>query len=145
MALILKFEVEMALALACAHGLDITDERERQLAFLLASVATHDARSGRNFFADMAEAQGVAIQNYAPRELTKLLVAVLARLALRQVSKSAIRAIPLLGIGIGVGLNKALTLRVGRRIRSELGRRMELDAATAEEPEDIVDARIVRD
>ena len=40
MGLMLKFEVEMALALSWLHGFDIHTERERQIAFLLASVST---------------------------------------------------------------------------------------------------------
>src|SRR5688500_573961 len=37
---LLKFEVEMALALTHLHGFDIDKEEERQLAFLMASVGT---------------------------------------------------------------------------------------------------------
>lgn len=144
-ALVLKFEVEMAMALSYAHGYDITSERERQLAFLLASVGTYDAKTGRNFFVDVAEAEGVAIFNYAPRELSKLIIAVLAKLALEQISKGLARAIPLLGIGIGAGVNKVLSQRVGRRVRKELATRSTMAPTEVEEPEDIVDAQVIRD
>jgi hypothetical protein len=144
-ALVLKFEVEMALALAYAHGYDISDPRERQIAFLLASVSTYDARTGRNFFVDVAEAEGVAIWNYAPRELSKLLASALAKLAFKQLSKSVARVVPLFGIGIGAGINKVLTERVGRRINAELDRRRATQTSEPEIPDDVVDAQVVRD
>ena len=61
MGMMLKYEVEMALVLSHLHGFDITQDKERQLAFLMASVSTCNAKSGRNFFLDVAHAEGIAI------------------------------------------------------------------------------------
>lgn len=141
MALVLKFEVEMTLALAWLHGFDIREERERQIAFLLASVSTYDARSGRHVFLDLAEAQGTAVWNYAPREVSKLLMMVLSRLALMGAGKGLARAIPLVGVAIGGGVNKVLTTRVGNRNREELRRRRTLRQEEIQE-EDVVEAYV---
>lgn len=136
--LTMKFEVEMALSLTHLHGFDIRREKERQLAFLLASVSTYDAQSGRNFFVDLAEAEGTALWNYAPRQVAKYLVTVMAKLVLLAASKGLLKMLPLVGIAVGGTANKVLTTRVGDRCIEELARRRRLAPEEAE-PE-IVDA-----
>ncbi|MCP3057887.1 EcsC family protein [Myxococcus sp. K38C18041901] len=126
MCFMLKFEVEMALVLSHLHGFDITREDERQLAFLLASVSTYDAKKDRNAVLDLAETQGVAFWKYAPREASKMLVSVMTKLALLSVSKGLLRALPLVGIAVGSSMNKVLTQRVGDRCVRELKKRREL-------------------
>jgi hypothetical protein len=74
LAVLLKIEVELALVLLVIHGFDIDSPRERQLGFLLASVGTYDAGTGSNFLVDVAKAEGVAIWNYAPRRVGRLVV-----------------------------------------------------------------------
>lgn len=143
-ALLLKFEVEMALVLTHLYGYDIRDEKERQLAFLLASVNTYDAKSGRNFFVDVAEAEGHALWSYAPREISKLLVIVLAKLAVSSIGKGLARAIPFVGIAVGASVNKVLTARVGNGCIRELTRR----AREGEGPrtrDDVVEAKVAGD
>ncbi len=125
MGLVLKFEVEMALTLSHLHGFDIKNEEERNLAFLLASVSTYDAKSGGNFFADVVQAEGVALWKYTPRQVGKLLLTVLSKLALLQVGKGLARAVPFVGIAVGSSMNKVLTRRVGERLVSELKQRRE--------------------
>ncbi|SEM46376.1 EcsC protein family protein [Stigmatella aurantiaca] len=126
MGLMLKYEVEMALVLSHVYGFDITRQDERQLAFLLASVSAYDAKSGGNFFMDVAQAEGVAVWRYTPRQVSKLLVSVMAKLALFKVSKGLLRALPLVGIAVGSSLNKVLTQRVGERCIRELKTRRQL-------------------
>lgn len=121
MALGLKFEVEMALVLSHLHGFDITRPEERQIAFLMASVGTYDARSGGNILADIARAQGVAIWNYTPREASKLLLNVMAAIALFKLSKGLLmRALPVVGIAVSSTINRTLTRRVGKRCLRDL-------------------------
>lgn len=143
MGLMLKFEVEMVLALSHLYGFDIRDEKERQVAFLLASVSTYDARSGRNFFLDLAEAQSTAIWNYAPRELGKLLATAFTRLALMTAGRSLAKAVPIVGVVIGTGANKILTHKVGVRCQRELERRRRLADEEVARGEDVVDAKVV--
>ncbi len=141
-AFILKFEVEMALALCWNYGFDVRDERERELAFLLASVLTHDESTGENFVNDVMKAETQALWNYAPRQVPKLIVQVLARLALRQAAKGLARALPFVGIAIGAGLNKALTTKTGNAMTEEL-RRRRAEGEHEQPKEDVVDANVV--
>lgn len=141
MGLMLKFEVEMALVLTHLHGFDIAQPEERQLAFLLASVGTYDAKSGGNFLVDVAKAEGVAVWNYAPRQVSKLLLAVLAKIALLQLSKGLVRALPVVGVVVGSAVNKVLTRRVGARCLRDLKLRREL-ADRGEDVDEVVDARV---
>ncbi len=129
MALTLKFECELSLCLSQLYGFDISKPRERELAFLLASVSTFDVKSHGNVLVDLAQAQGTAVWNYTPRQVSKLLATVLGRLALLAVSKSFVRAVPLVGIVVGASANKVLTSRVGDRCTEQLdARRNERDA-----------------
>lgn len=138
MCMTLKFEVEMALCLTHLYGWDIRDERERQLAYLLASVSTHDAQSGGNYLADLAMVEWEALWKYAPRQISKYLLNVMAKLAVVSASKSLVRALPLIGVGVSAGVNKVLTNRVGARCVAELGRRRSMQADTVEA--EVVDA-----
>lgn len=133
MALMLKFEVEMALCLTHLHGWDIRQTRERQIAFLLASVNTYEAKSDQNLFVDLAAAEGTAVWNYTPRQISKALVSVMTKIALLSVSKGLVRVVPFVGVVVGASMNKVLTGRVGNRCIAELKRRRELEDAEADE------------
>ncbi len=122
-AFVLKYEVEMSLALCWNFGFDIRQERERELAFLLASVLTHDESTGESFVNDVMRAEGQALWNYAPRQVPKLLAQVFARIAVRQATKGLARMLPFVGIAVGAGMNKALTTRTGKQMVVELERR----------------------
>lgn len=125
LTLLLKWEVEMALALSHLHGFDIEQPSERQLAFLMASVGTYDA-GGKNFFADIARLEGTAIWNYAPRRIARFVAQALAALAAMYIWRGFFKAIPVLGIGIGAVTNKVLTQKVGDRCVRDLQTRREL-------------------
>ncbi len=122
-AFVLKYEVEMALALCWTFGFDIRLDRERELAFLLASVLTHDESTGESFINDVARAEAEALWNYGPRQVPKLLAQVFARIAVRQAAKGFARVLPFVGIVVGAGMNKALTSKTGNKMIVELGRR----------------------
>lgn len=124
---LLKWEVEMALAMSHLYGFDIDDPRERQLGFLMASVGTYDA-TGKNFFVDIAKVEGTAIYNYAPRALSRLVVTAMATVAALYVWRGLLKAVPFLGIAIGTGMNKVLTQRVGARCMRDCQMRRELMA-----------------
>jgi len=121
--LILKYEVEMALALAWHYGFDIRQPNERQLAFLLASVQSYDRPSGGSAVGDAISIEASAIWNYAPRRIGKAIATVLGAIALRAASRSALRLIPFVGVAVGAGMNRALTLRTGRACAVELAAR----------------------
>ena len=125
LTLLLKWEVEMALALSHLYGFDIEKPAERQLSFLMASVGTYDA-TGRNFFVDVLQMEGTAIWNYGPRHVARFVVRVLATLAGLYLWRGFLKAIPVLGIGIGAGMNKVLTTKVGDRCVRDLRMRRDL-------------------
>lgn len=125
LAYVLKTEVELCLSIAHVYGFDIDDPRERQLAFLLAAVGTYDA-DGKNFFVDVVRAEGVAIWNYGPRVLARMIVKAMTALALGYVWRGFVKMVPVLGVAIGSGMNKVLTQRVGERAARDLRTRREL-------------------
>lgn len=127
LAYLLKCEVEMSLALSHLYGFDIDEPKERQLAFLMASVGTYDA-GGKNFFADVARAEGVAVWNYGPRRLAGFVLTAMTGVALTWVWRGFFKAVPVLGIVIGTSMNKVLTKRVGDRVMTDLRTRRELFA-----------------
>ena len=128
---LLKCEVEMTLALSHLYGFDIDDPRERQLAFLMASVGTYDA-TGRNFFVDVMKVEGTAIWNYVPRKVGKFVVEVVAVMVAMYWWRGLIKALPVVGVGIGIGMNKVLTQRVGARVTRDLRTRRDLLGRSAE-------------
>ncbi len=122
---LLKFETEMALALTHLHGFDIDEPRERQLAFLMASVGTYDA-AGKNFFVDVAKVEGAAIWNYGPRRLGRLVVTAATMVAAMYLWRGLLKMVPLVGIAVGTSMNKLLTQRVGDRCTKDLELRRRL-------------------
>jgi hypothetical protein len=125
LALLLKIEVEMSLVLLDLYGFDIDDPQERQIGFLLASVGTYEGSSS-NVVADVARAEGVAIWNYGPRRIARLLVTTMASLAAMRIWRGLLKAVPFLGMAVGSSMNKVLTRRVGERVRRDLKTRREL-------------------
>jgi hypothetical protein len=119
MTYVLKTEVEMCLVLAAHNGLDITNREHRQIAFLLAAVGTHEASASRGTVVDAGAIGLEALWNYSPRQVSKLVLDLFGILALAAASKMfgkvALRALPLVGVVAGAGVNKVLTTRVGHR------------------------------
>jgi hypothetical protein len=62
----------------------------------------------------------------------------MAKLAVISASKSLLRALPLIGIGVSAGVNKVLTNRVGDRCITELANRRTMQADTVEA--EVIDA-----
>ncbi|MDH5674054.1 MAG: EcsC family protein [Myxococcales bacterium] len=139
MTLMLKHEVEMALSLTYLYGHDIRDDRERWLAYVLATVSTYEADSGRNYFVDLAAVQLEAMRMYTPRQLTKFVATAMGRYALLTASRNAFKAIPFVGIAVGASANKLLTNAVGWRCVDALSRRR---ATSMENEEDTVEAKL---
>lgn len=139
MILMLKHEVEMTLCLTHLYGYDIRQEKGRWLAYALATVHTYEAKSGGSYVEDITEAQLEALVKYTPRQLSKLAMTALGKLALLAVSKNLVRAIPLVGVVVGASANKMLTAAVGRRCVEALARRRE---ANGQPEEPVVEASV---
>jgi hypothetical protein len=119
LAYVMKTEVEMCLALAALYDLDITHRDHRELAYLLAAVTTYEVSTGRNLLHDYGAIGVQAIWTHTPREVTKLLLRILASIVIvrgsQVVGRGLLRAIPLVGVGISAGMNKVLTSKTGKR------------------------------
>ncbi len=134
MAYMMKYEIEMALALAHVYGFDIDREQERQIAYLLASIGMYGVATSRDAMRDLLAAEKSAIFAYAPRELAKLTVKALSQVAVVLASKSLVKAVPFVGMVVSAGFNKAATARVGARIKAELSQRSARAPARGELP-----------
>lgn len=125
--LVLKLETELCMLLTAAHGFDVRIPHERQLAMLLASVGTFQAQAGDDVLLSLGITSAEAIWNYAPREVSKMLLRVVGRLLLvnaaRGGAKLLLIATPFVGMGVGAGMNKLLTQRVGKRAHAALAMR----------------------
>jgi uncharacterized protein (DUF697 family) len=139
MALMLRHEVELAMCLTHLYGYDIRDEKQRWLAYLLAGASTYEAKSGRNYFVDLADAQLEAMTLYTPRQLSKIMATVLGKLALLSVSRGFVKGLPFVGIVVGLSANKLLTTNVGWRCVEALERRQN---GVHREDEEVVDATV---
>lgn len=143
--LVFKHEVEMAMCLAHLYGVDITVRDERRVVFLLTSLNVSEVQQGGNFLLDMAVAEMDAIINYTPRQVTKVLASVLARVAIKATSRGMMRIVPVVGV-VACGLmNKWFTREVGIRCEALLVQRKKMQAAKAGSREDgVVDATFQR-
>ncbi len=110
--LALKFELEMSLALAHTAGFDISDPRERKLAFILACAALEDA-----YDADknpkLSNVIDIAMNEYSTRELSKTLIKAIARVLVLINAKKLTRFFPVIGMGIEASVNKIMSTRLG--------------------------------
>lgn len=134
MVFLLKYETELCLALSAVHGFDINQPAERQLAFLLAALKTAELHQDRSVICDGVEITAASIYHYGPRRIGKFLTLLMTSLAAVSLSKSLLRALPLIGIVVGAGMNKVLTRRVGNQAHEELRRRRAFATAPAHAP-----------
>ena len=137
----LKYEVEMALCLAHHYGFDIREPKERQLAFLLASVSTYGAKTNKNAIFDILKIEREALWKYTPRQLSKMLISIFTKIVLHSSSKGLAKLVPFVGIAVSASVNKVLTQRVGEGVAVELASRWRINRQEAEE--EIIDAEIV--
>ena len=133
----------MALALSGCMALIFVSERSVRW-LLLASISTYDIHP-RQLYCRCFTGGRRDYLNYAPRQVSKVLLIVLGRLALVNAGKSMLKALPLVGVAIGSGMNKVLTMRIGAQCVGRLEERLDVQAQILEqegEDEDIVDAII---
>ena len=120
--LALKFELEMSLALAHLAGYDITDPRERKIAFLMACAGLEDAYNAEKD-PTIKSVIDLAVSEYSTRELSKTLTKAFARALMFVTAKKWTRLFPIVGIAIGASINKVLTTKLGHSIWKTLNER----------------------
>lgn len=118
--MVLKCEVEMALCLSALYGFDIEDHAERTRAFLLASAALEANKASQSRSESLLRVVDVAVNEYSTRELSKMMLKLVGRAALSLGSKRLLRLLPVVGMAVGGGVNKALTHRTGMRCKYAL-------------------------
>ena len=125
MVLLLKFEIEMVLALSYAYGFDITEDKERKMAFLITVVGFSDGEGGKNLLEDITRISGIAAGTYGPRELTKMIISILAKMTFSNIFRRGGKFIPFVGIAVGAGYNKIMTQKLGEKVIKVLKERLE--------------------
>ncbi|MBQ9396399.1 MAG: hypothetical protein IJU23_12925 [Proteobacteria bacterium] len=134
-----KFELEMSLALAHLTGIDISDPRERKLAFLMVCSALEEAYSNDEE-ATFVNVLDIAMSEYSTRELSKTLIKAVARVLVMFSAKKMTKFFPLIGTGIETVVDKVLCERLGRECWRAYSHRMKVAnengaKATADETE----------
>lgn len=118
MALTMKYQIEMTMAIATVYGHDINLDEEERLCYLIAGLGTinealknRGKEGGKKLFMELVKKYGSSASAQAVKEVFKKVGITLSR-------KMVEKAIPF-GVGavIGFSANKALTWYVGRRAR----------------------------
>jgi uncharacterized protein (DUF697 family) len=125
-AFLLKYQVEMCLALSAAYGYDITKAHERKLAILVAATTMHEAQTGRNLLKDVGAMSKKGAFSMNPQDLAKALAPVFGTIAIGYAAKTVLRAIPLVGVGVGATMNRTLTAKVGKKANEQLQARKKI-------------------
>lgn len=119
MALCLKYQVEMSMALADLYGHDIETEADRKRYFIIAGLSTINMEAIKQGGEQAAMVFTKMVQRYL-REASFDAVRVIFRKVTITLSKKALqKAIPFgIGAAIGFSSNKALTWMVGQRVKT---------------------------
>jgi uncharacterized protein (DUF697 family) len=118
-ALCLKYQIEMSMALASLYGHDIETEADRKRYYIIAGLSTINMEAIKQGGEQAAKVFTKLVQRYL-REASFDTVRVLFRKVSITLSKKVLqKAIPF-GIGavIGFSSNKALTWMVGQRVKT---------------------------
>ena len=117
----LKFEVEMALCLCSLFGYDITQERERKLAFLLASSAISDIYAPKDSkIRSFLEVIDIAMWEYSSRQMTKSMLKIFGQAVYLFTTKRFLKLMPVIGIAVGASVNKIVTAHAGMKCTDAL-------------------------
>lgn len=113
MVLMLKYEMEMSLCLCVLAGLDIDDERIRQLAYALAAVSSRDILNSRSEDVPSKSIVTSAFWDYSVRELSKHVIKTVTSILCLNLGKGLFKALPFVGVAVGASFNKVMTKRTG--------------------------------
>ena len=111
--LMLKFEFEMALCLCCLTGFDIDEERNRQLAYALATASSRDILTNQDELLQSKTIVGSAFWDYSVRQLSKHIIKNITAILCINLTKGMIKALPFVGAAVGASFNKVMTKRTG--------------------------------
>lgn len=109
----LKFEVEMSLALFWLAGLDISQERIRKLAVMIVTVVSADILKNKKGEVDAVSLVEAAFWGYSVRQLSRHLITRVSGILVVSLSRQLVRTLPVLGIVVGATVNKVMLRRTG--------------------------------
>ncbi|MBQ1267672.1 MAG: hypothetical protein IIY06_13125 [Proteobacteria bacterium] len=109
----LKFEVEMSLALFWLAGLDIAQERIRKLAVMIVTVVSADILKNKKGDVDAVSLVEAAFWGYSVRQLSRHLITRISGILVVSLSRQLVRTLPVLGIVVGATVNKVMLRRTG--------------------------------
>jgi hypothetical protein len=119
-ALTMKYQVEMTLAIACAYGRDITETKERDHCFLVAGLGAlnHAAQEGGKKVGSKALTK--MSQQYLRNGVLVAVKEVFKKIGITFTRKALEKSIPFgVGVAVGYGFNKTITGYIGNRVRQE--------------------------
>ena len=119
MALCLKYQVEMCMALACLYGHDIESEADRKKYFIIAGLGTLNTETFKQGSEQAAKLFEKMVQRYLRDASFETIRRLFRKVSISLSKKALQKAIPL-GIGavIGFSSNKTLTWMVGRKAKT---------------------------
>jgi len=84
---------------------------------------------------DVLNITSTAVWNYSPRQVSKIIITVVAKLILAMSARGLIKALPLVGVIVGGSVNKLMSTKVGNHCIGELlARRRTVGRDGVEEP-----------
>jgi hypothetical protein len=118
-ALTLKFQIEMTMAIATVYGHDITDDEEQRLCFLVAGLGVMSEASKKGAAAASTKAFIEIMRRYLKGTTLQAVRQVFKRIGVTFTRKAAEKAIPFgIGVIISFTVNKGLTWYVGTKAKA---------------------------
>lgn len=118
-ALCLKYQVEMSMALADLYGHDIETEADRKRFYIIAGLSTINMEAVKQGSDQAANIFSRMVQRYLQQATAETIRILFRKVSITLSKKALQKAIPF-GIGavIGFSSNKALTWMVGQRVKT---------------------------
>jgi|ERR1051326_2777753 hypothetical protein len=118
-ALTMKYQIEMAMAIATVYGHDITDDEEQRLCFLVAGLGVTAEAGKKGATAASTKAFVKMMQQYLKGATLQMVKEVFKKIGITFTRKAAEKAIPFgVGVIISFSANKGLTWYVGIKAKA---------------------------
>jgi hypothetical protein len=118
LALSMKYQIEMVMALASVYGHDITLEEEKRLCFLVAGLGSINQAAKEGGKEISSKAFIKMTQQYLKGSTLQATKEIFKKIGIVFTRKAAVKAIPFgVGVIIGFSANKGLTWYVGRKAK----------------------------
>ncbi|RCK54197.1 hypothetical protein TH25_02435 [Thalassospira profundimaris] len=119
-ALTMKYQIEMTMAIASAYGRDITETKERDYCFLIAGLGalSHAAQEGGKQVGSKALVK--MSQQYLTKGVLVAIKEVFKKIGITFTRKALEKSIPFgVGVVIGFSVNKGMTYYIGKKVQED--------------------------